>query len=52
MFGVVTSTVSGRLIITLLSGVGFQQSRTALQISIAKSVSVEEKLSGEYSRMN
>ena len=36
---------------TLLSGVGFQMSKTALQMSRANSISVPVKLSGEYSNL-
>ena len=39
------------MIIALCSGVGFQTSITALQISAAKSISVPVKLSGEYSNV-
>ncbi|CAN1598890.1 protein of unknown function [Pseudomonas mediterranea] len=49
MFGVATSTVAGRLRITLCSGVGFQTSITASQTSLANSSSVALKVSGEYS---
>ena len=38
--------------IALWSGVGSQTSRTALQISTAKGISVPVKLSGEYSKKN
>jgi len=48
--GMDISTVDGRLMITLFSGVGSQISITALQISAAKSTSVPVKLSGEYSK--
>src|SRR5690554_7278139 len=44
-----TCTVSGKLKMALFSGVGCQTSITALQTSTAKSTSVDEKLSGEYS---
>ena len=47
--GVVISTVDGRFMIILFSGVGPQALWTALQISRAKSSSVPVKLSGEYS---
>ena len=43
-------TVAGRLMMTLLSGSGFQMSKTRLQISSANSGSVPVKLSGEYSK--
>ncbi len=39
-FGVAISTVAGRLMITLRSGVGCQTSLTALQTSTANSSSV------------
>ena len=49
-FGVLHSTVDGRLKISLLSGVGPQAALTALQISREKSSSVVENDSGEYSK--
>ncbi len=42
-------TVTGRLMIAFLSGIGFHTSRTALQTSRAYSGSVPVKLSGLYS---
>ena len=47
--GVHISTVLGRFIMTLLSGVAPSSSSTLSQISTALSISVPEKLSGEYS---
>ena len=44
-------TVTGKLIITLSSGVGCQTSKTALHTSSAYSGSVPVKLSGEYSKV-
>ena len=46
------STVAGKLRITLRSGVGCQISSTASQISKAKSNSVKQKVSGEYSNVH
>ncbi|MMZ67771.1 hypothetical protein D1872_303890 [compost metagenome] len=48
MFGVATSTVAGRLRMILCSGVGFHTSMTASQTSLANSISVALKVSGEY----
>ncbi|MNP04341.1 hypothetical protein D3C76_962520 [compost metagenome] len=48
MFGVATSTVAGRLRMTLFSGVGCHTSSTASQTCTANSSSVEVKISGEY----
>jgi len=45
--GVASSTVAGRLMMVLCSGVGCQTAVTASQISTAKSSSVAVKLSGE-----
>ena len=50
MLGVATSTVAGRLRITVRSGVGCQTSITASQISTANGSSVPVKVSGEYSK--
>ena len=47
--GMLISTVAGRLMMALWSGVGCQTSSTALQTSSAYSGSVPVKLSGEYS---
>ena len=47
--GVDNSTVLGRFTITLFSGVAPNSSSTRSQISTALSISVPEKLSGEYS---
>ncbi len=49
-FGVLISTVDGRFTIILSSTVGFQTAFTASTISIAYSISVPVKLSGEYSK--
>ena len=49
-WGMECSTVTGRLMIALLSAVGFNTSSTALQTSSAYSGSVPVKLSGLYSK--
>ncbi len=49
-FGVVISTVAGRLRITFQSGRGCQTSMTRSQTSSAKSISVPTNVSGEYSK--
>ena len=48
--GILISTVTGRLMITLFVSLGSRTSRTALQTSSAYSGSVPVKDSGEYSK--
>ncbi len=48
MFGVECSTVAGRLMMTLRSGVGAQTSVTASTTRLENARSVPENISGEY----
>ena len=50
MFGVECSTVDGRLMITLFSGVPPQASTTASTTRFENGSSVSENISGEYSK--
>ena len=51
MFGVLCSTVDGRLTMHLCCGVGCQTSVTASTTRLAKASSVPENISGEYSKL-